>query len=73
MLLDAAMPVMDGYEFLRALRRLPGGDQPKVIICHVENDLAQVARSRHAGADEILLKPFEKGHVEAKLAAVGLI
>ena len=72
-LLDTAMPNMDGYEFLRALRRLPGGDQPKVIICQVENDLAQVARSRHAGADEILLKPFEKGHVEAKFAAVGLI
>jgi two-component system chemotaxis response regulator CheY len=72
-LLDASMPNMDGYEFLRALRRLPGGDQPKVIICQVENDLAQVARSRHAGADEILLKPFVKDHVEAKLAAVGLI
>jgi len=72
-LLDASMPNMDGYEFLRALRRMPGGDRPKVILCQVENDLAQVARARHAGANEILLKPFVKDHVEAKFGAIGLI
>src|ERR1700712_2443675 len=72
-LLDAAMPNMDGFEFLRALRRLPGGDRPKVIICPVMNDPALVARARHVGADEILLKPFDKDHVETKFSAAGLI
>src|SRR6188472_3571730 len=32
-LLDWNMPKMDGYEFLKALRRLPGGDRPKVVFC----------------------------------------
>jgi two-component system chemotaxis response regulator CheY len=32
-LLDWNMPVMDGYEFLGNLRRMPGGDQPKVVFC----------------------------------------
>jgi two-component system chemotaxis response regulator CheY len=70
-LLDASMPVMDGYEFLRALRRMPGGDKPKVIMCHVDNDDSQVARANHLGANEILLKPFDKTRMAAKLAAVG--
>jgi len=32
-LLDWNMPKMDGYEFLRVLRRLPDGDRPKVVFC----------------------------------------
>src|ERR1700719_1276641 len=31
-LLDWNMPKMDGYDFLRVLRRLPGGDGPKVVF-----------------------------------------
>jgi two-component system, chemotaxis family, chemotaxis protein CheY len=71
-LLDASMPVMDGYEFLRGLRRLPGGDRPKVIMCQVDNDDAQIARAYHAGANDILLKPFDMPRLAAKLTAVGL-
>jgi two-component system chemotaxis response regulator CheY len=44
-LLDWNMPKMDGYEFLRALRRLPGGDKPKVVFCTTENDVAHIARA----------------------------
>src|ERR1700759_4813194 len=50
-LLDWNMPKMDGYEFLRALRRLPGGDRPKVVFCTTENDVAHIARALHAGAN----------------------
>ena len=71
-LVDASMPVMDGYEFLRGLRRMPGGDRPKVIMCHVENADAYIARAHHVGANDILLKPFDTSRVAAKLAAVGL-
>ena len=35
-LLDWNMPKMDGYDFLRVLRRLPGGDRPKVVFCTTE-------------------------------------
>jgi two-component system chemotaxis response regulator CheY len=72
-LLDWNMPVMDGYEFLRALRAMPGGDRPKVVFCTTENDLAHIARAMHAGADEYIMKPFDKEIVEAKLQEVGLL
>ena len=72
-LLDWNMPKMDGYEFLRVLRRLPGGDRPKVVFCTTENDVAHIARALHAGANEYIMKPFDKDIVEAKFQEVGLI
>ena len=72
-LLDWNMPKMDGYDFLRALRRLPGGDLPKVVFCTTENDVAHIARALHAGANAYIMKPFDKDIVEAKFSEVGLI
>jgi two-component system chemotaxis response regulator CheY len=72
-LLDWNMPVMDGYEFLRNLRLMPGGDQPKVVFCTTENDVAHIARALHAGANEYIMKPFDKEIVTAKFHEVGLI
>jgi two-component system, chemotaxis family, chemotaxis protein CheY len=71
-LLDWRMPQMDGYEFLRELRRLPDGQHPKVVFCTTENDVASIARALHAGADEYIMKPFDKDIMTAKLQEVGL-
>ena len=72
-LLDWNMPRMDGYEFLRVLRRMPDGDRPKVVFCTSENDVAHIARALHAAANEYIMKPFDKEIVEAKFQEVGLI
>ena len=72
-LLDWNMPVMDGYDFLKALRRMPGGDRPKVVFCTTETDVVHIARALHAGANEYIMKPFDKEIVEAKFQEVGLI
>lgn len=72
-LLDWNMPVMDGYAFLRALREMPAGQAPKVIFCTTENDVAHIARAIHAGADEYIMKPFDKDILTAKLQEVGLV
>ena len=71
-LLDWNMPKMDGYDFLRALRGLPGGDRPKVVFCTTEN-VAQIARALQAGANEYIMKPFDRGIVQAKFQEIGLI
>jgi two-component system, chemotaxis family, chemotaxis protein CheY len=72
-LLDWNMPVMDVYEFLVDLRRMPGGDQPKVVFCTTEDDVANIARALHAGANEYIMKPFDRDIVTAKLSEAGLI
>jgi two-component system chemotaxis response regulator CheY len=72
-LLDWNMPNMDGYEFLRQLRRMPGGDRPRVVFCTTENDVSHIARALHAGANEYIMKPFDREIVEAKFQEVGLL
>jgi two-component system, chemotaxis family, chemotaxis protein CheY len=72
-LLDWNMPKMDGYDFLHALRRLPGGERPKVVFCTTENDVAHIGRALQAGANEYIMKPFDKDIVEEKFQEVGLI
>ncbi len=72
-LLDWNMPVMDGYACLKALRQMPNGDGPKVVFCTTENDVAHIARAMHAGADEYIMKPFDKEIMTAKFQEVGLV
>jgi len=72
-LLDSHIPAMPTAAFLSALRALPGGDKPLVIYCATENDPKEIARALTAGADDYVLKPFDRESLRAKLAAGGLI
>ena len=72
-LLDWNMPIMDGYEFLGNLRRMPGGQTPKVVFCTTENGIDHIARALEAGANEYIMKPFDKDIVAAKFMEVGLV
>lgn len=72
-LLDWNMPVMDGLEFLTSLRGEEGGEKPIVVFCTTENDVAHIARAIRAGANEYIMKPFDREIVEAKFQEVGLI
>lgn len=72
-LLDWNMPVMDGLQFLRALRDAPGGDGPKVVFCTTENDLNHIQEAISAGADEYIMKPFDSEIVQSKFEQVGLL
>ena len=72
-LLDWNMPVMDGFEFMTQLRQLPGGDAPKVVFCTTENGIGHISKALHGGANEYIMKPFDKDIVAAKFQEVGLI
>lgn len=71
-LLDWNMPVMSGMDFLRALRQTDGGDAPKVVFCTTENGLGHIRAAIDAGADEYVMKPFDRETLESKLQIVGM-
>ncbi|WP_366656538.1 response regulator [Fodinicurvata sp. EGI_FJ10296] len=72
-LLDWNMPVMTGIEFLKRLRKMSGGTDPKVVFCTTENDLAHIQEALSAGANEYIMKPFDSEIIQTKFAQVGLI
>lgn len=72
-LLDGVLPGMDGCDVLRMLRQMPGGAQARVVYCTTENNLVQITRALRAGADEYLLKPFDRELVAVKLGEIGLV
>jgi len=72
-LLDWAMPVMDGLDFLRRLRAEPGGDKPVVVFCTAESDPERIRTAIEFGADEYIMKPFDGDIIASKFEEVGLI
>jgi two-component system chemotaxis response regulator CheY len=72
-LLDWNMPVMNGLEFLKELRKTPGGDSPVVLFCTTENDFNRIQEAIMAGANEYIMKPFDQAIIESKFSQVGLI
>ena len=71
-LLDWNMPVMSGMDFLRLLRQRGHEDQPKVVFCTTENDMAHIRAALEAGADEYVMKPFDRETLHIKLQLVGV-
>jgi two-component system chemotaxis response regulator CheY len=71
-LLDWNMPVMGGMEFLRVLRQRRLDNQPKVVFCTTENDAGHIRAAIDAGADEYVMKPFDRETLQSKLQIVGL-
>ncbi len=72
-LLDWNMPVMNGIDFLRRLRRVNGGADPIVVFCTTEKDFSFIQEALAAGANEYIMKPFDKEIVEAKFEQAGLL
>ena len=72
-LLDWNMPKVNGLEFLKSLRAMENGSLPKVIFCTTENTMEYIKNGMEAGADEYLMKPFDKVLIASKLVQLGLL
>jgi len=72
-LLDWNMPVMNGLEFLKALRQEFGPGQPPVMFCTTENDISFIEQAIENGAQEFIMKPFDEEILLGKFSQVGLL
>jgi two-component system chemotaxis response regulator CheY len=66
-LVDWNMPEMNGFDFLRAVRSQRAYDAVRILMVTSEAEGGQVTRALQAGANEYLMKPFNKDVLVAKL------
>ncbi|MBI4805324.1 MAG: response regulator [Desulfovibrio sp.] len=71
-LLDIAMPDMDGFETLKAIRELPGGKDLPVIALTGRVSHEDRIRSLEAGMDDHLTKPIDAASLFAALRLASL-
>ena len=72
-LVDYNMPVMDGLEFIRAVRRDGAFKGLCLMMVTSESEANKVVAALAAGAHEYVMKPFTKEIIVEKLGLLGLI
>jgi CheY-like chemotaxis protein len=65
LVLDLSMPEMDGYALARAIRAQPGFARVAMVALSGFGSEADRAKSREAGFDAHMLKPFDLVDLEA--------
>jgi DNA-binding response OmpR family regulator len=67
-LLDIAMPGMDGVEVARELRSDGAMSSTRILMVTSQSDSKSIARATEAGADDYVCKPFDTPTLLAKAA-----
>ncbi|MGH2830277.1 MAG: response regulator [Actinomycetota bacterium] len=68
--LDVQMPVMDGWETLRAIRAMPHTKDLPVILCTVKGSADDTALGLQLGCNVYVTKPFDVRELIATVQAV---
>ena len=71
-LLDWNMPEMDGISCLRTLRAMALEPRPAVVMCTTESGMPKICEALEAGADEYIMKPYDRDVLLDKLEQLGL-
>ena len=69
-LVDWNMPVMDGLEFVKALRNDRNYADMVVMMVSAESDRTKMARALMVGADEFVIKPVTADVIAGKLEMI---
>lgn len=59
MILDINMPVIDGYEVCKKLRKDPLYKRLPIIMLTVRKDIEDQVKGMKLGSDEYMIKPFD--------------
>jgi two-component system, chemotaxis family, chemotaxis protein CheY len=71
-LVDWNMPVMNGLEFIKLVRKKPKFDGLPIIMVTTELEMSQLALTFDAGVSEYIMKPFSPIMIQEKLQMVGV-
>jgi two-component system chemotaxis response regulator CheY len=71
-LVDWNMPVMNGLDFIRAVRSERTYDAVRILMVTTESEREQMLRALEAGANEYVMKPFNKDVLVAKLSLLDM-
>ena len=71
--IDWNMPVMDGLQFISAVRSSPAYRSIALMMVTTESETSQIVRALAAGAHEYMIKPFTADAMRDKLALLGLL
>jgi two-component system chemotaxis response regulator CheY len=70
-LVDWNMPCMNGLEFVQTVRADGRFDQMRIMMVTAQAEVEQVQRMLQSGADEYIMKPFNKDVIIDKLRMLG--
>jgi two-component system, chemotaxis family, chemotaxis protein CheY len=65
-LIDRDMPLMGGQDFLTMFIRTLKKRKPYIVYSTIENDTLDIARALSMGADDYVLKPYERDDLISK-------
>lgn len=71
-LVDWNMPVMNGYEFVCAVRAEAAWASLPIVMVTTETELPQVGTALEAGVNEYVMKPFTRETIQEKLSLLGV-
>lgn len=63
LIVDATMP--DALDLIAGVRAMEGGKTVRIYYCLVEADLKSMMQGKRAGADDFLIKPFDRAILTA--------
>jgi pilus assembly protein CpaE len=69
-LMDVAMPTLDGYAATQQIRAAESGRRVPIIMLTAEADVEQRVRGLRAGADDDIVKPFHPLELIARIKAL---